>query len=359
MLPMECYRRSGWAKNTSRWVLGRHMMPRSTGRVGQENPPDTTRPAGTQGAMVRRTNLQALACAAVMTVAVAGCGSSNDDTASTSSASTAASTSTSAAAPAAGGVDAALAAQVPADIKSKGTITVGTDPTYAPSEFTGDDGKTIVGFDPDLGKALGDVLGIKLKFVKSSFDAILPGMQSGKYDLGMSSFTDTKEREAQFDFVTYFNAGSSFFVKAQGGPAITKLTDLCGHKVAVEKGTTQQDDATAQAKKCGGSKLDVQVYPDQNGANQALISGRADVGIADSPVAEYQVKQANGQFKLSGDAYGTAPYGIALPKGSKLGPALLGAVKKIQADGTYQTVLKKWGVDSGALANPAINAATS
>lgn len=174
--------------------------------------------------------------------------------------------------------------------------------------------------DPDLGKAIADVAGLKVKFEKASFDAILPGIGSKKYDVGMSSFTDTKEREQEFDFVTYFTAGTSFFVKAQGGPNITTVADLCGHKVAVQKGTVQQDDATAQAKKCGGSKLEVQVYPDQNGANQALISGRADVGMADSPIAAYQVKQTEGQFKLSGEAYDTAPYGIALPKGSKLAP---------------------------------------
>jgi polar amino acid transport system substrate-binding protein len=303
---------------------------------------------------VRTTTLRALACGAVLALGVSACGS--DDSDSTSSTAATASTSSTATKSAA---DPAVVALVPADVKAKGEITVGTDPTYAPSEFLGDDGKTIIGLDPDLGAALSTVTGVKFKFVKASFDAILPGLSSKKYDAGMSSFTDTKEREQEFDFVTYFVAGSSFFVKASDGPAINALADLCGHKVAVEKGTTQQDDSTAQAKKCGGNKLDVQVYPDQNGANQALISGRADVGLADSPIAEYQVKQANGQFKLSGQAYGTAPYGIALPKGSKLAPALVEGLKKIIADGSYEKVLKKWGVDSGAIQEPAINAAKS
>ena len=299
------------------------------------------------------TTLRALAAGAVLALSVAGCGGGDDET------TTSTPSGSGGDAQAAVTVDKAVADLVPADIKSKGTLTVGSDPTYAPNEFLDEDGSTIIGMDPDLGKAIADVAGLKVKFEKASFDAILPGIGSKKYDVGMSSFTDTKEREQEFDFVTYFTAGTSFFVKAQGGPNITTVADLCGHKVAVQKGTVQQDDATAQAKKCGGSKLEVQVYPDQNGANQALISGRADVGMADSPIAAYQVKQTEGQFKLSGEAYDTAPYGIALPKGSKLAPAIQAALKKLIADGSYAKILSKWGVESGAITEPEINGAES
>jgi polar amino acid transport system substrate-binding protein len=178
----------------------------------------------------------------------------------------------------------------------------------------------------------------------------------------MSSFTDTKEREKTVDFVTYFSAGTSFYEKAQGGPKINGLADLCGHKVAVEKGTTQADDSTAQGKKCtaaGKPGVKVLVFPDQNGANLALSSGRADVGMADSPVAAYQVKQANGQFKLVGKDYGTAPYGIAITKGTGMDKPVLDALKKLMADGTYTKILDKWGIQEGAIQNPAINGATS
>jgi polar amino acid transport system substrate-binding protein len=301
---------------------------------------------------VRTPTLGALASTAVLAFAVTGCGSDDSDTKSTASGGSGEST-------AAATVDQAIADQVPAEIKSKGTLKVGSDPTYAPNEFLDEDGKTIIGMDPDLGKALADVMGLKVEFEKAGFDAILPGLASNKYDLGISSFTDTKEREQEFDFVTYFRAGTSFFVKAEGGPNVTKLTELCGHKVAVQKGTTQQDEATAQAKECGSSKLDVQVYPDQNGANQALISGRADVGMADSPIAAYQVKQTEGQFKLSGEPYGTAPYGIALPKGSELAPAIQAALKKLIENGEYAKILGKWGVESGAITEPEINGAES
>jgi polar amino acid transport system substrate-binding protein len=251
---------------------------------------------------------------------------------------------------------------VPAAIKSKGTLTVAADATYAPSEFVGTDGKTVIGMDADLAAAIAAKFGLKSKVVNSSFDGIILNLAAHKYDLGMSSFTDTKEREKTVDFVTYFSAGTSFFVKADGGPAIATLDDLCGHKVAVEKGTTQADDIAAQTKKCksaGKAAVKELVFPDQNGANLALSSGRADVGMADSPVAAYQVKQSDGKFKLSGDSYGTAPYGIAIPKDTDMTEPVLAAVKAIMADGTYTKILDKWGVSAGAITDPAINAATS
>jgi polar amino acid transport system substrate-binding protein len=258
--------------------------------------------------------------------------------------------------------DSAASSKVPSAITSKGTIVVAADATYAPDEFIGTDGTTVEGMDADLAVALGKVLGLKVQVTNVKFDNIIPGLASGKYDLGMSSFTDTKDREKTVDFVTYFTAGTSFFVKKSGGPNIQSLNDLCGHHVSVESGTTELTDAQGQAKTCtsgGKAAVDVQVYPDQNSANAALNSGRADVGMADSPVAAYQVKQANGVFALSGPSYGNAPYGIAIPKGNGMAAAVLQAVKDVMADGTYTTILKKWGIQAGAITNPQINGATS
>ena len=243
-----------------------------------------------------------------------------------------------------------------------GTLVVATDATYAPNEFIGTDGNTVSGMDPDLAAALGSALHRKVKVVNATFDAIIPGLASGKYDLGMSSFTDTKAREKVVDFVTYFSAGTSFYVKASGGPTINSLADLCGHSVAVERGTTQATDANAQSAKCkaaGKSGVTVSVFPDQSSANLALSSGRGQVGMADSPVAAYIVKKSNGQFKLTGKPYGTAPYGIAIPKGGPLTRQILVAMKTLIANGKYKAILTKWGIQQGAIAKPVINGATS
>jgi polar amino acid transport system substrate-binding protein len=251
---------------------------------------------------------------------------------------------------------------VPSAIKSKGTLSVAADATYPPNEFLNPGQKKVMGMDADLADALATVMGLKANVKNATFDSIIPGLAAGKYDLGMSSFTDTKEREATVDFVTYFNAGTSFFTKAQGGPTINTLADLCGHKAAAEKGTTQATDAAAQSKKCkaaGKPAVTVQVYPDQNGVNLALSSGRADVAMADSPPAAYIVKKSSGQFKVSGQPYGEAPYGIAIPKKSGLQKPVLAAVKKLIAGGQYKAILSKWGISAGAITNPVINGATS
>jgi polar amino acid transport system substrate-binding protein len=256
-----------------------------------------------------------------------------------------------------------IASEVPAAVKSKGTLTVAADATYAPNEFIASNGHTVAGWDADLAKALGQVLGLKVNMVNATFDTIIPGLASGKYDLGMSSFTDTKERQKTVDFVDYFTAGTSFYVKSSGGPNITSLADLCGHKVAVEKGTTQQDDSKAQEAKCksSGKTLAVEIFNDQNAVNLALSSGRADVAMADSPVAAYQVKLSNGQFKVTGQPYGTAPYGIAIPKNNGMAKPILDALKQLMADGTYMKILQKWGVQGGAITSSAvkINGGTS
>jgi polar amino acid transport system substrate-binding protein len=302
----------------------------------------------------RLTALIAVVAFAAVTVA-AGCGSSNDDNSGSGGTTlTAASFSVQA--------DPAIAGQVPADVKSSGSLSVAADATYAPDEFIASDGHTVIGMDADLAKAIAQLMGLTANVQNIPFDSIIPGLAAGKYNLGMSSFTDTKEREQTVDFVTYATAGTSFFVLADGGPAIASLDALCGHKVGAEKGTTQADDAAAQSKKCtdaGKPAVSVSVFPDENGVNLALSSGRIDVAMADTPPADYAVKQSDGKFKLSGQSYGNAPYGIAMSKDSGLQQPVLAAVKSLMADGTYKKILDYWGVSDDAISNPTINGATS
>lgn len=250
------------------------------------------------------------------------------------------------------------ATALPEKYKAQGHLTIAADATYAPMEFIANDGKTVIGADVDLGKAIAKELGVKADFVNASFDSIIPALQSGKYDLSMSSFTITKTREDVVDFVSYMTAGTSFYVKARGGPKVERLADLCGMTVAVEKGTVQADDAARQSKECaaaGKKPLTVSVFPDQNGVNLAVASGRAQVGMADSPVAAWIVAQSHGQFKLTGQPYNSALYGIAIPKHSGLAEPVLAALKKVMASGEYAKILHKWGLSQGAIQNPAIN----
>ena len=284
-------------------------------------------------------------------LAVAGCGSSkSSSTASTTSG-----------APAEAAV-AAIAAQVPAPIKSKGTLNIGIEAQYAPNEFLAPDGHTIIGMDADMITAIARVMGLKVNLVNSNFEAIIPGIQAGRFDLGVSSFTDTREREKVVDFVTYYTAGIAFYAKTASSPGVKTIADLCGKKVAAQKGTVEEEEAKAQSTKCtkeGKKAVDVLSFVNQNPVNLAVSSGRAELGMADSPVVLYQIKQSNGAFKLIGETYNFKPYGFAIAKRSGMTAPILAALKHLMSNGTYTQILTKWGIQSGAISNPKINGAIS
>ena len=311
----------------------------------------------------RRGFRKAAVAASIGTVAVlaAACSSSSSSTSTTSGAPS--TTSTTVALPTATiptqSTDAAIAATVPAAVKSKGTLNVAMDATYAPDEFIAPDGSTVVGMDADLATAITQVLGLKAKLTNATFDTIIPGIQSGKYDMGASSFTDTIARQKVVDFVDYFTAGEGYYVKSGSPLAFNGLTSLCGHSVAVESGTTEQTDAQTQSKKCTGSKVTVLSFGNQSEANLAVSSGRADVGFADSQVAGYIVASSNGVFQNSGTAFEVAPYGLALPKGNGMAAPVQAAVNYLIGNGVYGKILTKWGVQSGAVTSSVINGATS
>ena len=256
----------------------------------------------------------------------------------------------------------ALAAAVPSSVKSAGTLTVALDASYPPNEFFAPDGTTIVGMDADLSDAIAQTLGLKAKLVNATFDTIIPGIVAGKYGMGASSFTDTLARQKVVSFVDYFSAGEAFYVKAGSNITLDGIVALCGHSVAVESGTTEETDAKAQAVKCsatGKAKVTVLTFNTQSQANLAVSSGRADAGFADSPVAAYIVSTSNGVFVNTGSPFNLAPYGLALPKGNGMATSVQGAVNALIANGVYNQILTKWGLQSGALPTATINGATS
>jgi polar amino acid transport system substrate-binding protein len=308
-----------------------------------------------------RRGAVAVAISAVAILASA-CSSSTPKSSTTT---TGASTATTVALPTATiptqSTNAAIAATVPTAVKSKGSFTIALDATYAPDEFIAPDGSTIVGMDADLGNAIAQVLGLQPKLVNATFDTIIPGLQSGKYDMGDSSFTDTLARQKVVDFVTYFSAGEGFYVKT-GNPTFNGLASLCGATVAVEDGTTEQTDAQTQAKACksaGKATVTVLSYANQGEANLAVSSGRAKVGFVDSQIASYIAATSSGVFMNSGSAFEVAPYGLALPKGNGMAAPVQAAVNLLIANGVYNKILTKWGVQAGAVTTAGINGATS
>ncbi len=301
----------------------------------------------------------ALAAGFALLAALAACGGGSSASSSTASAGGGgASGSPSAAAV---GKDDALAKMLPSSISGKGSLTIGTDASYAPSEFVDTDGKTVVGFDADLAKALGQVLGLQVNLQNAPFGSIIEGVKSGKFDLGMSSFTINPDRMKQVDMVSYYSAGTSWAVPA-GNPMGITPDNACGKKVAVQKDTVQVDDITARSKKCtdaGKPAISIEQFTLQSDVTSAVVTGKDDAELADSPVIAYAIKQTNGKLQQVGDVYDSAPYGIVVPKGQgDYAKAVQGAVQKLIDSGAYQSILTKWGVQAGAVKTAAINPAS-
>jgi polar amino acid transport system substrate-binding protein len=212
--------------------------------------------------------------------------------------------------------------------------------------------------DVDLGKAIGQKLGVELTFENSAFDGIIPGLKAGRYEAAMSSFTINQERLAEVDMVSYFSAGTSGAV-VKGNPENLTLDTLCGKNVAVQKGTVQVEDLDARSAKCkadGKPEITVQQFQNQTDANLALNSKRVAAMLADSPVVDYAIKKSEGSIEQVGQVYDTAPYGIILPKAKgDYAKAVQGAIQALIDDGTYKKILEKWGVQQGGVTKSEVN----
>ena len=298
-------------------------------------------------ASARRWRLLALSLSLGLALVLAACGSETGGGGSTATT-------------AAPSVDQALAAKVPAAIKSDGKILIGTDSSYAPSEFLASDGKTVIGFDVDLFNAAAAKLGLTTEWRSAVFDAIIPAVQSGKYELGVSSFTINNERKQQVNMVSYFSAGTQWGTK-KGNPNGVQPDNACGKKIAVQTNTVQDTEdlpkRQTECKSAGKPAITIDRYQRQDQATASVVSGKDDAILADSPVVAYAVKQTNGQLELLGDIYDSAPYGYVVKKDqTEFAQAIAGAVSALISDGTYKRILTKWGVEAGAITNPAVNA---
>ncbi|MBJ8343112.1 ABC transporter substrate-binding protein [Antrihabitans sp. YC2-6] len=251
------------------------------------------------------------------------------------------------------------ASALPEKIKSSGKLVVGVNIPYAPNEFKDESGK-IVGFDVDLLNAVAEELGLTTDYREADFDKIIPALQACTFDVGMSSFTDTKEREQQVDFVTYFSAGIQW--AQQTGKPIDP-NDACGKKVAVQATTVEDtEEIPAKSEKCvaeGKPPIEKVLYDRQDDVATNLVLGNVDAMSADSPVTAYAIKQSNGQIEAAGGVFDAAPYGWPVSKGSPLATALQQALQRLIDNGRYKEIATTWGVEAGMIEKPVINGATS
>jgi polar amino acid transport system substrate-binding protein len=305
-----------------------------------------------------RTTLAALTLAA-LAVTSAGC-SNTETTASTAKAAEKAGIGT-------GGRDKAEAVEadpgvqalVPATVADAGVLTVVTDPTYAPMEFTDDKG-AIIGLDPDVAVAVARKMGLEAKLEKGDFNGIIAGIEAGRYDASWASFSVTAERQQKVDMVSYINSGTSVLV-AKGNPdKIGAITDLCGRTVAAQTGNTQVlTTLPAFQKDCADAGLDKiteLVLPQQDNVNQAVSTGRADALLADSALTAYYAQLQPDAFTQVEDIFvEPALLGAITKKDTGLAAAVEAAVTSLIEDGTYAELLDAWGLAAAAIDASGVN----
>lgn len=252
--------------------------------------------------------------------------------------------------------DPALVAALPDKIAQSKKIVVGIDPSYAPNEMFAADGKTVEGMNPDLFTAFAQQFGVEVQYEPAVFDAIILGVNSGKFDAGVSSFSINPERKQQVNMVSYFNAGTQWVV---GKGKDIDPDNACGKTVAVQKGTTQLDDITARSTACedaNKAKITVLASDKQTDVTASVISGKADAMLADSPIALYAVKQNPDTLEPAGGIYDAAPYGIILPKDeTEFADAMAKAAQATKDNGEYDRILGNWGQESGAVDSFQVN----
>lgn len=252
--------------------------------------------------------------------------------------------------------DEAIAKLLPEKIRSSGKLLVGTDAAYPPNEYKDADGKPI-GWDIELADALGAKLGLTVSYQVAKFDNIIPSITGGKVNIGISSFTDNAEREKQVDFINYYTAG---ILWASPTGKTVDPDNACGLTVAVQSTTVEDtDEVPAKSKACtdaGKAPIEKLKFDAQDQATTAVVLGQADAMSADSPVTAYAIKQADGKLQAAGESFDNTPYGIPVAKDSKLQKPIQQAMQALIDDGTYGKILKKWGVEAGAVEKVEINA---
>ncbi|MEU3712252.1 ABC transporter substrate-binding protein [Streptomyces catenulae] len=253
--------------------------------------------------------------------------------------------------------DPAAAALLPADVRARGTLALAASISSLPGAVYLPDGRTVAGEDIDLADAVGKALGLRLKREPASFEAILPALGSGRYDVGTGNFGVTDARRKTLDFVTYVNDGQGFAVREDSTlKKVTTLTQLCGLTVATGAGTTFEATLEQERPRCaaaGKKPYDVKTYAEISALYASLQQGRTDVVMSTVNGLRYAVDRQPGLRFLN--AYKRLDVGFALKKHSPLAPAFRAAVNHLIENGSYHKILKKWGTADSALTTSRIS----
>lgn len=288
--------------------------------------------------------LGALAAAGILALTACGNGGDGDDSAAHAAPEVSA--------------DEELAALVPDDIREAGSVSIGVEAEYPPGEYLDEDGETVLGFNVDLVTAALTKLDLEVEWVPANFDAIIIGVDSGQYNLGASSFTINEERMETVNMVSYFSSGTQWF-SLSGNPEDVDPDNACGQRIAVQTGTTHDVDIEARSEACveaGEDAITIEKFPNQQLATTSVISGVNDASLADLPTSLFALQETGDQLEFIGEQYDAAPYGVVVnQEDTELAEALAAAFNAIMEDGTYETVLEEWGIETGAIDTSEVN----
>lgn len=250
-----------------------------------------------------------------------------------------------------------IAALVPAEIADRGTLRIGASADYPPAEFRTDDLTGYLGYDVDLGRALGKVLGLESEVHDAEFASLIPAIGT-QTDIGISSFTITADRLQTVNMISYIMVGSSYAVQT-GNPQGFDPDDVCGKSIAVQTGTWQEEELGTFSEQCttdGKDAIEVLSYARQSDATTNVVGGKAIAFYADSTVAGYASALTGGQLEVVGGIRDAAPQGIVVSqKDEALTEAVQKAMQHLMDDGTWEAILDSWGVEDAALTTAELN----
>ena len=239
------------------------------------------------------------------------------------------------------------------------TVTIGVEAEYPPGEYLDTDGETVLGFNVELVEAALAEIGMEAEWEPANFDAIIIGVNSGTYDMGASSFTVTEQRMEEVNMVSYFSSGTQWFAQT-GNPADVDPDDACGMRIAVQTGTTHDDDIEARSEACvedGDDPITIEKFPNQPQATETVVSGVNDASLADMPTSAYALEQTGDDvLEFIGEQYDAAPYGVVLHQDdTDRADELSEAFNTIMENGTYDEILQEWGIDAGSIETAEVN----
>ncbi|MGA8113156.1 MAG: ABC transporter substrate-binding protein [Actinocatenispora sp.] len=263
--------------------------------------------------------------------------------------------------------DTALHDQLPEKVKKSGVLTSVNSGSFPPYTVTGSNSRQASGASTDLLKAVGQVLGVHTREVTvDGLSGELTGIGAGRYDFAFGPIGDFKERQTSADFVDWVQEFVVFAVPKGNPKKITDLDSTCGLRVAVQAGGSAESVIKEQAKACtkaGKPAVTVQSYKDQPTSILAVRSGRSDAFFSSEAPLSYFVKESKGQLELAGtghkNGFDDLYQGAVVPKDSPLRAVLLKALRKLVDNGTYSTIMKRYGLDRNMIDQPGVNLAKS